>query len=85
MSPFRVKYGYNIMKYNSRINLWRVLYNLCKSCPGCSGGDDDTTPHHLNSNQYSYLTIASNNMRPISYVNLVPDAAVVMMIPHRIT
>ena len=26
MSLFRVKYGYNIMKNNSRINLWRILY-----------------------------------------------------------
>ena len=26
MSPFRVKYGYNIMKNNSGINLWPVLY-----------------------------------------------------------
>ena len=26
MSPFRVKYGYNIMKNNTHINLWWVLY-----------------------------------------------------------
>ena len=30
MSPFRVKYGYNIMKNNMRQSLWRLLYEFTR-------------------------------------------------------